>query len=203
FPVRPEECRQLATQLVRLKVDVIVATGWPAIKAATEATSAIPIVIGYLSDPVALGIVSGLARPSGNVTGLTSAMTDIITKHLELLTQLTPKLSRVGVLVNPSNETGPLLLNQLRGPAEKAGIMLVKIEAQTPEDISRGFSDMQREHAGAVILLIDPLFTEQRRQIAELALKQKLPTIYGIGEYAEAGGLISYGDSPLQATWTR
>src|SRR5262249_21715698 len=148
--------RNVMVELVRLNVDMIMASGWPAIEAARQATSDIPIVMVYLSGPVALGIGSEWARPGPNITWLTSAMTDIITKHLELLIDLVPNLSRVGALVNPTNPTGPLLLNLLAAPAEKAGIALVKVEAQKEQDISRAFSDIQREHVEAIIILIDP-----------------------------------------------
>ncbi len=194
-PERAERCRELAAELVRLKVDIIIAVGWPAVEAAQAATSTIPIVIGYLSDPVALGIVQGLARPAGNVTGLSSSMTDIIPKHLELLMTAVPKLSRVAALLNPTNPTGPLLLRQLQASADMAGITPVPVEARSAEEIIRGFTDMARERIEAVIVVIDPVFTTQRHQIAELALKHSLPSIYGINEYAAAGGLMSYGDN--------
>ena len=183
----------LATELVNLKVDVIVAQGRPATSAAQKATTNIPIVMGTIGDPVGAGFVKSLARPGGNITGLTNISGDISAKHLEMLLSMVPKLSRVVVLVNPENPSNTMALRNVQAAARRTGVTILSFEAQTPQEIENAFSQMPRQKAGALIVARDAFFNQQVRQIAELAAKNRLPTICGIREYVEAGGLMSYG----------
>jgi ABC-type uncharacterized transport system substrate-binding protein len=193
-----EHLAGLAAELVRLKVDLIMALGPPAIAAARKATDAIPIVIVTSIDPVEAGFVKSLARPGGNVTGLSNLAGDISSKHLELLLAVVPKLSRVTVLVNPGNPAHALILKNVQAAAQAAGIRAGSAKAQTPHEIESVFSTMGREHGGAVIVALDPFFIQQERQIAELAARHRLPSIFANREYAEAGGLMSYGQNQVE-----
>ena len=183
----------LATELVNLKVDVIVAQGRPATSAAQKATTNIPIVMGTIGDPVGAGFVKSLARPGGNITGLTNISGDISAKHLEMLLSMVPKLSRVVVLVNPENPSNTMALRNVQAAALRTGVTILSFEARAPQEIENAFSQMPRQKAGALIVTRDAFFNQQVRQIAELAAKNRLPTICGIREYVEAGGLMSYG----------
>ena len=185
----------LAAELVQLKMDVIVTVTTPATSAAQKATTTLPIVMGNVSDPVGAGIVKSLAHPGGNITGLSNIATDISPKLLEMLHSMAPKLSRVVVLVNPNNSYHTTALKDVQAAAQRTGVTILSLDARTPQEIEKAFSAMAREKAGAVIVLRDPFFVEQLRQIAELAAKHRLPSISGTPDYAEAGGLMSYGSS--------
>src|SRR5712692_1525732 len=192
---RPERLPALAAELVRLKVDVIVAGGPPAPAAAKQATGTIPIVFAVAADPVAVGLVASLARPGGNITGLASISGEIVGKQLELFKEVAPKVSRVAVLQNPSNDTHPHTLRQAEGAARALGVQLHIVEARTPPEIDAAFAAMRSQRAGGVLVLRDPLFLTHRTQIAALAAKNRLPAVYGFKEEAEAGGLMAYGAS--------
>ncbi len=194
---RLERLPALAAELVRLKVDVIVTGASPAPEAAKQATSTIPIVFAISGDPVAEGVVSSLARPGGNVTGLASLSPEVVGKQLELLKQVAPKVSRVAVLQNPSNHNHPLALREAEGAARALGMQLHGLQAGSPAEIEAAFVAMRGERTNGVLVLRDALFFAQRTKIAALAAKNRLPAVSGIREEAEAGGLIAYGASVL------
>ena len=183
----------LAADLVQLKVDVIVAVASAAIGAAQKATTTIPIVMATTGDPVGSGFVKSLARPGGNITGLSNMGGDTGAKLLDLLLSVVPTLSRVGVLVTPTSTTYRAISESIQGAAQKAGVKTVVAEVSTPQEIENAFSMMARENAGAVIVGAAPFFTLQKQQIAELALKYRLPSMFGNRATVEAGGLMGYG----------
>ncbi len=183
----------LAAELVQLKVDIILASGTPATNAAQKATATLPIVMGNSGDPVGNGLIKSLARPGGNITGLTNVTSDLAPKHLEMLLSMVPKLSRVAVLLNPTNPSNLLILKGAQTAARSTNAEILPMEARTASEIDKAFSAMSREKAGAVIVAADQFFQQQGRQIAELAAKNRLPSIGWIREYAEAGVLMSYG----------
>ncbi len=190
---RSERLPNLATELVRLRVDILVAVGAPAAHAAKNATSVIPIVIGNAADPVGTGLVASLARPGGNITGLSDFNLGVVTKRLELLKQVVPAASRVAVLLNPANPTNPPQLKEIQTVAPALGVTLLALEAKGSDDIAPAFAVMRSERPGALLVLGDPMLGTHQRWIAELALKSRLPTIWAMKENAEAGGLMSYG----------
>jgi putative tryptophan/tyrosine transport system substrate-binding protein len=190
-----ERLPELAAKLVQLKVDVIVAPGPPAISAAQKVTTTVPIVMANASDPVGSGFVKSLARPGGNITGLSDLSGDLNPKHLEMLLGIVPKLTRVAVLVNFENPSHALTLKSIQLAAQKSGVTILPAEARTPQEIETAFSMMTRQNAGAIIVPGDARFTPQYRQIAELAAKNRLPTISPRREYVEVGGLMSYGQN--------
>jgi putative tryptophan/tyrosine transport system substrate-binding protein len=185
----------LAAELVRLNVDVIVLGTPAAIPAAQRATSTIPIVMATSTDPVGYGYVASLNRPGGNTTGLASSQDDIAPKQLELLAMCVPDLTRVGFLVNPNNTLHSVVLTKLQGAAQNAGLKIVPAEMQNSQDLSSAFTSLTNERVGAVLITGDALFFSQRSHIVDIALKARLPTMFSRREFVEAGGLISYGDS--------
>ena len=187
----------LAADLVRSKVDVIVAWSGQATKAAQEATRTIPIVMSLVNDPVGSGLVASLARPGGNVTGTTVMAPDVVGKRLELLKEVVPKVSRVAVLQHPDNPASAPMLREVEARARALGVRLQILGVRNPAEIDSAFAAMTRERAGALLIFPDALFGTQRRQIAELAMKNRLPAISFAAEYAEAGGLIVYGANLL------
>jgi len=182
----------LAADLVRLKVRVIVAVGGAATRATQQATKVTPIVMSVVIDPIGSGLVSSLARPGGNVTGVTIMASDIVGKQFELLKQAAPEISRVALLWNPANPGGAAQLREAEAAARALGVRLQAVEARDPQEIERAFGAMTRERAGALVIFADAIFGNQRKQIADLALKSRLPSICGIPEYGEDGGLIAY-----------
>ncbi len=187
----------LAADLVRLKVDVIVAVGGAATQAAQRATRTIPLVMSVVIDPLGSGLVANLARPGGNVTGLSMMAPDLVGKQLEVLKEVVPKVSRVALLWNPANPGSAPQLREAEAAARALGVRLQTLEARVPQEIDSAFAAMTSERAGALVVLVDAIFTNQVRQIAELAAKRRLPSIYGQREYAEAGGLMVYSSNPL------
>ena len=185
----------LAAELVQLKVDVIVAATSPAVQAVQKATTNIPIIMVAAGDPVGSGFVASLSRPGGNITGLTNIAGDVSVKYLELLRTMVPKLSRVAALVNPGNPLHPVQLKNIQAAAKTTGVNVSPLQASTASQIEAAFGAVTRERAGALIVLPDPFFRTQARQIAELAAKNRLPTMFGIREFVEAGGLMSYGQN--------
>ncbi len=192
---KAERLPGLAADLLRLKVDVFVTQGSPAASAAQKATATIPIVMGSAGDPVGGGLVKSLARPGGNITEFSNLNVDIGPKRLEMLLSMVPKLSRVAILLSPTNPGHATNLKTVQAAAQTSGVKILPVEARTPQEIENAFSTMTREHAGAVIVAADALFTQQVRQIAELAAKHRLPSISTFREYAEAGGLMTYGSN--------
>src|SRR3989442_8731291 len=195
---RYERYFALAADLVRLKVNVIVAVGGRATQDAQQATRTIPIVMSVVIDPLGSGLVASLARPGGNVTGLTIMASDLVGKQFEVLKEVVPKVSRVALLRNPANPASAQGLRDAEAAARALGVRLQALEARDPQEIDSAFAAMTRERAGALLIFPDPIFGNQRRQIAELAAKRRLPAIYGgTPEYAEAGGLMVYGPNEL------
>ena len=199
---RRERLPALAAELVRLKVDVIVTSAPPVPQAAAQATSTIPIVFTSAVDPVAVGLVASLARPGGNITGLAAMGAEVVGKHLELLKELAPQVSRVAILRNPGNQFHARALREAESAARALGMELQVLQARTPAEIEAAFSAMRRQRAGGALVLRDSFFFLQRTQIVALAAKSRLPTVHGLREEAEAGGLMAYGESILQ-TWRR
>ena len=183
----------LAADLVRSKVDVIVVTGGAATRAVQLTTRTIPIVMSTVNDPVGSGLVASLARPGGNVTGLTVMSPDLAGKQLQLLKEVIPKVSRVALLRNPDNPADTALLREAEAAAQALGVRLQTLEARNPPEIDSAFAAMTRERAGALLILPDAVFLSQRSQIAELAVKRRLPSIRQSSAFPEAGGLMSYG----------
>ena len=185
----------LATELVRLKLAVIVTGGPAATRAAKEATATIPIVMGFDYDPVGSGVVASLARPGGNVTGLSSLAPEISGKQLELLKEVLPRLSRVAVLGN-STEPG---IGQLRKEAELVAgafkVNLQYLDVLAPKDIGTAFQAASKDRAEALLALSSFVIISERAQIADLAIKNRLPAIYPWPEFVEDGGLMTYGPS--------
>jgi len=190
----PERQRELAAELVRLKVDLIVTSGGPTPLAAKGATSTIPIVMTTSVDPVAGGLIASLARPGGNVTGLSGLTPELITKRLEILKDAIPKLSRVGVLRQPRGVLGDLQLGELRPAALALKLKLEEIETQ-PDAIGleSAFQTAKQKQVGAIMITAGPSFGAERKWIVELAAKHRLPAIYADKAFVEAGGLMSYG----------
>ncbi len=187
----------MAAELVQLKVDAIMALGPPGVIAAQKATTTIPVVMVVSVDPVGAGFIRSLAQPGGNITGLSNLAGDLSSKQLELLLTIVPRLSRVAILVNPANAAHAAIPKNVQAAAQKAGIKVLAVEAQTPQEIEGAFSRMVRENAGAVIVALDPFFIQQVLQIAAQATKHRLPSIFAFREAAEAGGLLSYGQNQV------
>jgi putative tryptophan/tyrosine transport system substrate-binding protein len=185
----------LAAELVRLNVEVIVTAGVPPTRAAKQVTTTIPIVMAGGGDPVSTGLVASFARPGGNITGSSDLTVDSITKRLELLKEVVPKASRVAVLLNPANPTNLLQLKETQAVASALGITIVPLEIKGAEDFDQAFVTMKKKRADALVVFSDPMFGFYQKQIANLAMKSRLPAIYGNRYYVEAGGLMSYGST--------
>jgi putative ABC transport system substrate-binding protein len=190
-----ERFPEIVGELVRLKLDVIVTGVTAALPALQRATSTIPIVMAYSTDPVGNGLVASLVHPGGNITGLAGSSDDSSPKQLELLATIVPNVSRVGLLGNPNTETYSSVLNNAQDAARKVGLSLVPIEARNPREIEDAFAAFAKERVPAVMVAVDAVFFGQRRRIAELALANHLATMFALREYAEAGGLMSYGEN--------
>jgi putative ABC transport system substrate-binding protein len=190
--VKPERLPYLAAELVSLKVDVIVAAATVAVQTAKEATKAIPIVTPVATDLVEIGLVASLARPGGNITGLTLISLQLSGKRLELLKEVVPRLSRVAVLSNPSSPSIPPQMREIEVTAHALGVQLQHLEVRGPDDFERVFQAARKERAGALIALDDAFVFAHRARIVTLARKNQLPAIYGFREFVDAGGLVSY-----------
>jgi putative tryptophan/tyrosine transport system substrate-binding protein len=184
-----------AVELVALRVDVIVAPTNVVALHAKRATTTIPIVVLNVSDPVAIGLVASLARPGGNVTGLTLLSTGLFAKHLQLLHEALPSVSRVGVLWNPSSPTGPARVEEIEAAARVLRLKLHIVPAQGAESLAKAFAELAGARAQAVLCVPDGQHWAHRVQIAELALQYRLPTMFGAREHVTAGGLMAYGAS--------
>jgi len=201
---RVEALPGLAIQLVRLKVDVIVVDAWAPLNAASQATSTIPIVVAACNDDlVATGLISSLARPGGNITGLSELTPELGAKRLELLKEAAPRVRRVAVLWNPADsERSSVNFRfwssdwvEVRAAAQVLGMTLQPVEIRGPDDFDTAFSAMTRERADALIAFSDPLIISHGRRIVELAAKSRLPAMYPSREVVDEGGLMSYGPS--------
>jgi putative ABC transport system substrate-binding protein len=181
-----------AAELVRLKVDVIVTAGATGTGPAKEATTAIPIVMAQDGDPVATGIVASLARPGGNITGLSTLAPELSGKRLELLKEIVPKLSRVAIFGTSTQPNYTQLSHEVELAAKAFGVKLQNLDILGAKDIETAFRAAGREHAGAVLVLASSVIFSQRPQILELAVKSQLPVIFPQNEYVEEGGLMSY-----------
>ena len=196
-----ERLPQLAQDLVRLKVDVIVTGSNPHVIAAKQATTTIPIVMVYVRDPVGTGLVASVSRPGGNVTGLSQDVgAEFPGKRLALLKEFVPKLSRVAVLATPGIRQAAL--KEMEAPARTLGMTVVRLDARGPGDLEGVFAAMTRARSDALVVYGGPVQFNMRTQIAQLALRHRLPSISGIIEDVEAGGLMSYGAS-LSDQWRR
>ena len=186
---------ELAAQLVRMQVDVLVAGGTDAPLALQQATATIPIVMTSASDPVGRGLVKSLARPAGNITGLSIVTGYLGAKRLEILRAMVPKVSRVAVLVNSANPQSAAGLESVQSGARQLGVTILPVEAQSAQEIEQAFVLMRKQGAGALIVLLNPLYQQHRSRIAALATQHRLPTITADRDFAAAGCLLSYGSS--------
>ena len=192
---RSERFPEIIAELLGLKTNVIIAVSVPAALAAKSATSTIPIIF-IASDPLGSGLVPSLARPNGNLTGFSLFLGDeFSSKWLELLKDAVANVSRVAVIWNPVNPASSHYLTVLRGAAEKLGVMLQPQAVSDPEQFNDTFATMVAERAQALVVLVDPLTVRYRERIVELAMKNRLPAMYGFREFVDAGGLIAYGVS--------
>ena len=200
---RTDRLPEIARELVRLKVDVIVTATDVAIAAVKRETQTIPIVMGNSSDPVGTGFVASLARPGGNITGLSNMSPDLSGKRLELLKEVVPTLSRVAFLWNPDVRGNLLDYKETEGAASSLHLQLESVEVVRAEDFDRAFSAIMKDRAQALIMpAANPLAFANRGQIASFAQKNRLPSMYAQKEYVDAGGLMSYGPSTIDL-WRR
>jgi ABC-type uncharacterized transport system substrate-binding protein len=191
---RNDRLPALAAELVAMKVQLILASGTPASFAARQATSTIPIVVGGIAaDPVETGLIASLARPGGNITGMTMMSPQLAGKRLELLKRIVPGLVRVAVFWNPPNPAYGPILKELEAAASTLGLTLQRLEVRIPEDFEGAFQAAIRQRAGALIAPGDPLVANRPKMVADLALKYRLPAITDNKEFAEVGGLMSLG----------
>jgi putative ABC transport system substrate-binding protein len=196
--VNLDKLPELATDLVQRKVAVIVADGDPAIQAAKRATGTIPIVLIAVGDPVTEGFVASLARPSGNLTGLTSISADLSGKRLELVKEIVSKARRVNVLWNPASSSNVLEFKAMEGAARALGLKLQSLEVRGPQDFQGAFAGAARDRASALVVVRDPLIDSQHFQILDFAIDKRLPLMHGERQFVEAGGLMSYGPSRVE-----
>ncbi len=188
----------LAAELVRLRVDVIVANGSPAIRASKEATAVIPVVMAAAGDPLTQSFVSNLAKPEGNVTGLSLQTRELAGKRLELLREIVPDAKRIAVLGNTASPTKASQWNEVEAAAQAMGLQLHVPEVRGPKDLGNAFSSMRKARARALLVLADPVALERDQQrIVDLVLEHRLPAIYPWSSYPDIGGLMAYGTSLL------
>ncbi|MEO5590885.1 MAG: ABC transporter substrate-binding protein [Gemmatimonadaceae bacterium] len=191
---RSDRLADFAAELVRINVDIIVATPTPAAAAAKDATKTIPIVIISVGDPVGLGLIASLARPGGNVTGLSySVGLETVGKQLGLLKETVPKLRRVAILSNPGNPSHVLAIGEAKVAARSLEVQLQLLEARGPNEFDGAFAAMVKERAEALLVMSDSVFNLHRTRLADLAAKNYLPSMYGLRDNVEAGGLMFYG----------
>jgi putative ABC transport system substrate-binding protein len=195
---RPDQLRDLAAELVRLKVDIIVVSATPVIQAAKDATRTIPIVMAAAPDPIATGLVASLARPGGNITGLSILSTELAGKWLQLIKELVPGATRVAVLGFGPSPATLLLFREMQAAARVVGVQLQLLEVRGPDEFDSAFAAMKREGAGALIVQASPLSVAHPKVIAELAAKHRLAAMYGVRVFVDEGGLVSYGPSLLE-----
>jgi putative ABC transport system substrate-binding protein len=197
---RLDRLPHLAADMVRLKVDVIVSLGTQGVTAAKNATATIPIVMIAVRDPVGTGLIANLARPGGNVTGVSGyAGLESVAKQLELLKEMVPETSRVAILANPANAYHQLAINEVNVAAKALGVQLQLLEAQDASDFESAFAAMAKERVGALLVLSDVIFNSYGSRLADLAASRRLPTANAVRESVEAGQLMSYGPSFLDS----
>jgi putative ABC transport system substrate-binding protein len=183
----------VVTELVNSNVDVIVAWGTPTVIAVRRATSTMPIVMVSVGDPVGSGFIASLARPGGNITGISSIQVDLSAKLMELFVELVPGMKCVGVVRNPNNPTVTVMLRETEDAVRKLNIQVEVVDAQTSDEFERAFAQLRAKSADGVVLLADSTVIEHSRRIAELAQSARLPTAFQRRENVDAGGLLSYG----------
>src|SRR5215831_10903617 len=198
---RVDRLPDLAAELVRLKVDLIVASaGTQVATAAKNATETIPIVMIFVRDPVGAGLIASLARPGANVTGTSgSAGLEWVAKQLELLKETVPKIRRVAILSNPDNAYHRLAIREVNVASRSLGVQLQLLEARSPNEFDAAFAAMAKQGAEALVVVSDAIFSSHRTRLADLAARSRLPAAYGVRESVEAGGLMSYGPSILDS----
>jgi len=190
---RVEQLPEMAAELVRMKVDIILVSSSTYVEPARQATKTIPIVFALHADPVGVGHVASLARPGGNITGLSTLLTDLAPKELEILKEALPQTTRIGILWNPTTPSHGPAVPAVVAAGEKLGVQLLLVPARTVEEFDGAFSTMTRERMGSLLVIGSPLAFSQRVPLAELALKHRLPGMFQSRENVEAGGLMSYG----------
>jgi putative ABC transport system substrate-binding protein len=190
---KTDQLPRLAAELVRSKVDVIVTSSTPAALAAKHATATVPIVIGFVADPVGSGIVASLARPGGNITGWTHSGRELRAKYLELIKAAVPSATRVGVLWNPANQVHQPSMQNIEDAARQLKVELHLAGAQESKELERAVSSLVEKRVQALVVFPDGMFQSQTSQIVALAARHRLPAVYGLREFAEAGGLMAYG----------
>jgi putative ABC transport system substrate-binding protein len=193
--LRKEAALAVAEELIRLRVEVLVVSSTLTALAAKQATTTVPIVVTVPSDPVAVGLVTSLARPGGNVTGLSFVGTELAGKQVDFLKDAVPGLTRIAVLANPTNASNPLRTQEITEVARALKLQVDVVEARTRGEIQEAFATMARRRPGAAIILADPLFVREMGNLVRLAAEHRLPVMYGLREAVEAGGLMSYGAS--------
>jgi ABC-type uncharacterized transport system substrate-binding protein len=200
---RLDRLPDLAAELVRLKVDVMFTPSTASTAAAQNATRTIPIVMAMVGDPVGRGMIASLARPGGNLTGLSIGVgLGYIGKQLELIKEVVPKVSRVAVLGNPGEPQYKSAVSEAEGAGRALGITLQVLEARDPNEFDRAFAAMVRDRVGALLVLSGPVYVLHRGQLADLAAKRRLPAIYNFREFVDAGGLLAYGPN-IREFWRR
>jgi putative ABC transport system substrate-binding protein len=194
---RLDRLPDLAAELIRLKVDILVTHSTPGAVAGKNATDTIPIVMIAVGDPVGLGLIASLARPAGNATGLSFSIVglEMIGKQLELLKETVPRIRRVAILSNAANPTKPLAIRDVNVAARSLGVQLQLLETRGPNEFDSAFATMAQERVGALLVVADSIFVFHRTRLADLAARSRLPAVYGWREHVEAGGLMSYGPS--------
>ena len=190
---REDRLPDLATDLVRHQVNVIVTSVNTDTLAAKNATKTIPIVMASAGDPVGGGLVKSLARPGGNITGLSQIAPDLAGKRLQVLKEIAPRLARAAVLWNPHGTTSPIAWREIQLPAQELSVKLQSLQVTDPSGFENAFQDAVSAHADALIIMPDPIFAGNLKQLAELATKKRLPSTFHLKEYADCGGLIAYG----------
>src|SRR5438552_6312369 len=190
-----ERLPTMATDLVGRRVDVIVAAGLPAAQAAKSATSTIPIVFSGIGDPLGTGLVASLARPGGNLTGISEMTTDLMSKRLELLSEVVPRATVIALLVNPTNANAKPYLGEVEKAGRTKSVHFPILTASNEREIDDAFGALVQLHAGALIVVPDAFFSSRGQQLVALASHHAVPAIYHLRELAAAGGLISYGAS--------
>ena len=192
---RVEGLPELAADLVARNVDVLVTGGTPAAKALKNATGMIPIVMAIIGDPVAAGLVASLARPGGNATGFSIVAPELSGKRLELLKEIVPEISPVAVMLNIRNPQSQFELNEMQAAARAMGLQLHPVQISPEDTLEQAFAAMSTASVRALVILTDPIFFSQRKTIVDLATLSRLPAMYFFQEFAEGGGLVSYGPS--------
>jgi putative ABC transport system substrate-binding protein len=183
----------LAEELIQFTPKVILAATTPAAVATKRLTQTIPIVCPILSDPIDLGLIAGMSRPGGNVTGLMSRVDDLVGKQIELAAQLVPALVSVGLIVNVAGNDVVIARQEVERASKRLGLKLVSAEVQTPNDLGTAFKLLSDEHVQVAVILADAMLFQERQRVAELAAAARLPAVYGFRDHVDAGGLISYG----------